>query len=114
MLPFLFLFDSLLHSVDAGVGPFINKTSLQDTTFKDKLEATLLECASFFRSRCLELGVSLLFDRHQRLGLLHPEMLDAVDHKARLRRLITWDDTIGYKFFHTYGPNGTVSKFHVS
>ena len=100
---------NLLHSVDTSIGPFLSRTSLRHAIFLRKLEATLPECVSYFRARTLKLSELLLSDTHERLGLLPPSMLSGMRYKADLEKLITWNNKIGYSFFHSYAPNGDVS-----
>ena len=105
---------NLLHSVDTSIGPFVSKTLVRHAVFLRKLEATLPECVSYFRARTLKLSESLLSDNYEHIGLLPPNMLSGVDYKAKLEKLIIWNDTIGYSFFHTYASNGNVSQVLVT
>ena len=111
----------LLLPVDTGIGLLLSKTSLQHATFLHKLQASLPECVTFFRTCCLQRALPLLFDGDQRLGLLPPSMLYGpdyertlvcqltLDYKQRLKVLVKFNDTFGYTFFHTYAPDGTVT-----
>ena len=110
--PFPVLFTdllNLLHSVDTSIGPFVSKTSVRHAVFLRKLEATLPKCVSYFCARTLKLSELLLSDNDGHIGLLPPSMLSGVDYKTKLEKLIIWNDTIGYSFFHTYASDGNVS-----
>jgi len=102
-----------IHSlllVDITISICVVKTSIRHEVFLTRMVSTLPECVSFFHSRCLQLGVSLLSDGHRHLGLVTPNMYANMNYKAVLSEMIQWNNLIGYSFFHTYGPDGMVSE----
>jgi len=100
----------LLLLVDITIRICVVKTSIQHEVFLTRMVSTLPECVSFFHLRCLQLGVSLLSDRHRHLGLVAPDMYANMNYKAILSEMIQWNNLIGYSFFHMYGPDGMVSE----